>query len=213
MALYTNAVPQYFDSAGKPFLDGKLFFYKSGTTTPQDTFADVNFKIPNTNPVLLTADGRVPNIRLKAATYNVILTGTDSLDTQAGEVQIWQRDPIGGESSEGQFSVWNFLTNYSTGEIVEFNGAYYRSISESNQGNSPDSSLSDWSEIKFTTVWNVNETYPLDAIVQGSNGFIFVSTIADNVGNDPISDSVNWQAPVNTDIELALTQASVLSFP
>lgn len=212
MALFQNPVPQFFDSAGKPFLDAKLFFYKSGTTTFQDTFADVNFNIPNTNPVLLTADGRVPNIRLKAATYNVILTGTDSLDTQAGEVQIWQRDPIGGESSEGQFSVWNFLTNYSTGEIVEFNGAYYRSISESNQGNSPDSSLSDWSEIKFTTVWNPNETYPLAAIVQGSDGLIYISTIADNTNNNPITDSVNWVPPINIDIELALTQATALSF-
>lgn len=212
MALFQNPVPQFFDSAGKPFLDGKIYFYKSGTTTFQDTFADVNLSIKNTNPVLLTADGRVPNIRLKAATYNAILTGTDSLDIQAGEVQIWQRDPIGGESSEGSFSVWNSLTTYSTGEIVEFEGDYYRSIAESNQGNSPDSSPTFWSEIKFTTVWNVNETYPLDAIVQGSNGFIYISTTATNVGNDPTIDSVNWQAPVNTDIELALTQATALSF-
>lgn len=210
MALFQNPVPQYLDSAGKPYIDGLLYMYKSGTTTFQTTYADVGFTIPNPNPIPLTADGRVPNIRLKAETFNAVLTGTDSITGLL--TQVWQRDPIGGESSEGQFSIWNSLTTYSTGEIVEFDGAYYRSIAESNQGNSPDSSPTFWSEIKFTTVWNVNETYPLDAIVQGSNGFIYISTTASNVGNDPTIDSVNWQAPVNTDIELALTQATALSF-
>jgi hypothetical protein len=210
MSRFINPVPQFLDSAGKPYIDGLVYAYRSGTTTDQDTFADVNLSIPNSNPIELGADGLLPNMFLKAATYNIIITGTDSVSGLL--TQVWQRDPVGGESSEGQFSLWSSLTLYSTGEIVEFNGAYYRSISESNQGNSPDSSLSDWSEIKFTTVWNPNETYPLAAIVQGSDGLIYISTIADNTNNNPITDSVNWVPPINIDIELALTQATALSF-
>ena len=76
---------QYLDDAGDPLVEGKLYFYESGTTTPKTTFADINNSIPNTNPVLLSAAGRQPNIFFDGVA-KVILTDND-------DVQIAVRDP------------------------------------------------------------------------------------------------------------------------
>ena len=210
MSRYTNPVPQYLDSAGKPYVDGLIYFYLSGTNTFQDTFSDVNLSIANANPVVLAADGRVPNIFLKSAVYNVLFTGTDSVTGLL--TQVWQRDSVGGEGVEGNFSIWNALTVYNSPDIVSIDDKFYQSITNQNQGNSPATSPTEWEEIKFVGVWNINKTYPVEYVVQGSNGFLFISLTDSNTGNDPVTDSVNWGAPVNTDIELALTQATALSF-
>ncbi len=62
MARFGEINAQYFDDAGDPLGSGKLYFYESGTTTLKTTYSDINFTIANTNPVILTAAGRQPNI-------------------------------------------------------------------------------------------------------------------------------------------------------
>ena len=59
MARFGDLDTQYFDDAGDPLVNGKIYFYESGTTTLKGTFADINQSIPNTNPVILTAAGHV----------------------------------------------------------------------------------------------------------------------------------------------------------
>lgn len=199
MALYTNPVPQYLDSAGKPYVDGKLYYYVSGSNTPQETYADANLSIANANPVPLQADGRVPKIFLKPAVYNVVLTGTDSVSGEL--VQAWQRDSVGAEKADGAFGVWNSLTLYGQNDIVQgADGNFYISISNDNQNNDPVSSPAYWTQIKFNRVWNSNETYNTNAIVQGSDGFIYVSITDGNLNNNPVTDSVNWKASSKIDV-------------
>ena len=199
---YVDPVPQYLDDAGNPLAYGKLYFYATGTNTELDTFADINLSIPNTNPVVLSASGRLPNVYLKSATYKVKITDND-------ESQIWERDPVGAESAEGSFSVWNSLTLYNSNEIVEgADGNFYISITEDNQGNDPTSSPANWTQIKFNRVWNSNETYKNHAIVQGSDGFIYVSKAGDNLNNNPVTDSVNWQVSSNLDVPAVVLSAS-----
>jgi len=41
---------QYFDDAGDPLINGKIYIFESGTTTPKDTYADINLSILNPNP-------------------------------------------------------------------------------------------------------------------------------------------------------------------
>lgn len=192
-------MPQFLDSAGKPFVDALIYYYFSGTNTFQDTFQDVNLSIPNTNPVRLLADARLPNVWLKDASYNILVTGTDSVTGLL--TQIWQRDPVGGESETGNWSVWNSLTIYGSNDIVEgSDGFYYISIIEANQGNDPLVSPTSWSQIRLNYVWNVNQTYALNDLVQGSDGTLYSSLINGNLGNDPVTDIINWQSASSLDV-------------
>ncbi len=87
MARFRSIGIQYLDGAGDPLIDGKLFFFESGTTTPKDTFADINETILNTNPVILSGEGRQPNIFFTGSARGIL--------TDSDDVQIEERDPIG----------------------------------------------------------------------------------------------------------------------
>ena len=184
MARFVNPVPQYSGDDRKPLINGKLYFYESGSSTLKDIFQDVNLSIVSQNPVILTGAGRVPNIFYDGSA-RVKLTDSD-------EAQIYDRDPVGGEGGEGNFSDWNSLSIYSTSDIVVRNGLYYTSITDANQGNDPASDAINWSQIKFTGVYNANETYSIGDIAQGSDGLLYVSKTNSNTGNDPVTDTTNW---------------------
>lgn len=81
------------DSTGVPLNGALLYFYASGTTTPLDTYSDVNLTTPNTNPVVANAAGMFPNIFLANAAYKVVLT--DSSNNQ-----IWTADPVGSPTAD-----------------------------------------------------------------------------------------------------------------
>lgn len=72
----------------------KLWFYESGTDTPQNTYSDAGLTVPNDNPVPADAGGRFPNIFLLSAAYKVVLT--DALDDE-----IWTADPVQGGAGGG----------------------------------------------------------------------------------------------------------------
>lgn len=81
---------QVFDANGHPLSGAKLYFYETGTTTPEDTFSDSGLTTPNANPVVADSAGRFSEIYLTAAqTYKVVLK--DSADTT-----IWTADPVTG---------------------------------------------------------------------------------------------------------------------
>lgn len=201
---YGNPVTQYLDDSGSPLVSGKLTFFATGTNTLLDTFVDINLSIPNTNPVILTAAGRLPNVFLQSASYKVILTDKD-------DVQIFERDPVGGELESGSFAEWNSLTIYSLNDIVEFDDRFYISITNNNSGNQPDINPAQWSEIKLIGLWNPNEIYSINDLVQGSDGRLYVSAGNNNLNNDPTADDINWNSATTLDIPSVIT-ASALTF-
>jgi len=78
---------QVFDANGHPLSGAKLYFYTTGTTTPEDTFSDPALSTPNANPVVADSAGRFGSIYLDpAVTYKAVLK--DSAD-----VTIWTADP------------------------------------------------------------------------------------------------------------------------
>lgn len=108
--------PKYreFDSNGDPLVGGKLYSYLAGTTTPAATYTDESGSTPNTNPVILDADGRADVWLSSSTTYKLVLK--DSSD-----VTIWTVDDVsaagtGGSSSESgawvEHEIANSLTNY-----------------------------------------------------------------------------------------------------
>jgi len=115
---------------GSPTPNGQLFFFESGTSTPKATYADVGESIQNPQPVLLDSAGREPNI-FYSGSAKVVLKDEDSQ-------QVWERDPVGGESVLGNFSDFNLQIIYSIHDTVQTSdGEFYKSLTSGNQGNDP----------------------------------------------------------------------------
>lgn len=186
MARFGSIGNQYFDNAGDPLVNGKLYFFESGTSIDKDTFADINLTIPNSNPVLLTAAGRQPNIFFNGAARVVL--------TDKNDVQIEERDPVGSDEIVGSFSEWDAQSVYAFGDfVVGPDSLYYQSIANLNQGNQPSIGANWWSRIDFVTYWNTNQLYTTNNPVIASNGRLYLSKSLNNQGNDPVSDYANWK--------------------
>ncbi|MCK5609384.1 hypothetical protein KAR91_46355 [Candidatus Pacearchaeota archaeon] len=187
-----NPVPEY--NSGD-----QIFYFKSGTNSPKDTFAD-SLETPalkNAHPVIILADGSLPNVFFSGTARQV---RKDS----AGQ-QIWVRDPVGGENISGQWELYDSLIVYGVNEIVlGSDGKFYISLADGNQGNDPTTpSPSKWSEIRFIGVYNASESYSLGDVVQETDGALWASQVNSNLGNTPSTDSgTNW-IPAVTGIKIA----------
>ncbi len=195
MARIIDAFTQFLDDSGDPLVDGWLRFTESGTNnTDKNTFADINEKIANANPVQLDGSGRAPNI-FGTGTYNV---RSFQDDNGVPGTQLQAFDPVGGNLEGTAFSDWSASTIYSIGDIVRgSDGNDYQSITNNNQNNNPTSpSPTNWEELQLGRIWNTNVTYALGDSVYGSDGYLYRSKVASNLGNDPISTG-EWEAGVN----------------
>jgi hypothetical protein len=183
MSRYVNPVPQYLDGAGNPVVNGKLFIYESEQNVLKSSFADQQQTIPNTNPVILDSAGRTPNT-FYTGTARVVLQDSSGL-------QIFERDPVGGENAFSDFGQWlNYIT-YDVNDIVELSNQFYLSKTIANQGNDPSvspGSNANWTLVDFLGLFNTSTTYPVGAIVFTSNGKLFASVVSDNLNNDPTTD-------------------------
>src|SRR4030095_2773008 len=81
------AIQQFFDNNGDPLAGGKLSFYEAGTSTPTPAYADFNLTTPLSNPIILDAGGRPPELFLAALTYKQGLQ-------DANNVTLWTADNI-----------------------------------------------------------------------------------------------------------------------
>ncbi len=84
---------QFLDENGNPIAGGKLAFFESGTSNPQDTFSDDALTVPNTNPVILDDAGRAGDIFLTDADYKVTLSKAD-------DTVVWTADPVRAPSEK-----------------------------------------------------------------------------------------------------------------
>lgn len=94
---------QFFvTTAGAPAVGYLLYFYATGTNSPQNTYADAGFTTANPNPITADANGDFGNIfLLSSPNYRVTLTDPNG-------VQIWTMDPVGpnaGGSSGGSVPI------------------------------------------------------------------------------------------------------------
>ena len=90
-------VPYAFaeDANGVPLAGALLYFYATGTSTPQATYSDQALSTPNTNPVVANASGIFPSIFLSSSpAYKVTLTDSNN-------VQQWTADPVGPSVTVG----------------------------------------------------------------------------------------------------------------
>lgn len=87
MARFTMPRQQWLDGNGNPLAGGKLYFYATATTTPQNTFSDAGLATPNANPVVADSAGVFGDIFLSGSAYKVVLTDAD-------DATIWTADPV-----------------------------------------------------------------------------------------------------------------------
>jgi hypothetical protein len=204
MTRYVDPVTQFFDDAGDVLAGGKLYFYRTGTTTDLTTYADQFESIPNTQPLVLTADGRLPNC---------YFTGTAKVRlTDANDNLIWERDPIGQDNIAGELENYVGTITYTKGQLVlGSDGEYYQSLQDNNQGKDPTTpSPAFWTQVRFIKTWNSSETYASGDIVQNPEGELFKSMINANTANNPTSDNgTNWQPAIRVG-SLIGVNASVL---
>jgi hypothetical protein len=180
-----NPRPQFFDSSGDPLVSGLMYFYEPGTTTDKTTYADVNLSIANSNPVVLSADGRLPNVWFDGSARQVLRDADGTL--------IWDIDPVGGNNITGPLSEWSPDVTYGMFDIViTSDGRLWRSLIDANADNAPASSPASWEQLEFITIWNTNVTYALNATVKASNGLFYKSLANGNIANNPTTDAVNW---------------------
>jgi hypothetical protein len=81
------------DGNGNVRASAKLYFYQTGTTTLQNTYADAALSAVNTNPVVADSNGLFPAIYLGDPPTFVAYKGV--LKTSA-DVTVWTADPIAG---------------------------------------------------------------------------------------------------------------------
>lgn len=182
MARFGEINAQYFDDAGDPLGSGKLYFYNTGTTTPKVTYADINFTIPNANPVILTAAGRQPNIFFDGVAKAILVDKND--------VQILVRDPV-GETGTNFGDPWVSTKIYSTNSVViGTDGVYYRSLVPANQNNNPTTTSGFWS-LLYSVQWNSGITYQEGSVVT-YDGEQYQSLTNGNLNNNPSVSAANW---------------------
>jgi hypothetical protein len=186
MARFGDLDTQYLDDAGDPLVNGKVYFYESGTTTLKTTYSDVNQSIPNTNPVILTAAGRQPNIFFDGVAKAILTTNSD--------VQILVRDPV-GETATDFGDEWVATKIYGSNDVVlGSNGIYYRSLVSGNQNNNPVTSSGFWT-LLYSVEWNSGIAYDVGAVVTYDNQQ-YQSLQTSNTNNQP-DTATTWWVPLN----------------
>lgn len=190
MPRFTNPYPQYFFANGEPVLSGKLYFYESNTSTLKTIYDDSEENTPIANPATLNADGSVPNI-FYSGSARVKLVASNG-------VEVFDRDPVGGESQLGNFTLWGAGFIYSLNDLVRANnGEYYRSLQNANQNNDPTATPSNnqyWEQVRFLGLYNAQITYGQGVVTQTSDGQLWYSVVGSNTGNNPeTDDGTNWR--------------------
>lgn len=108
---YYSPFQQQVSAAGVPYIGGLLYFYLTETSTPLDTYSDVDLQTANANPVEALDDGSWGPIWLsQSQAYKVVLKDADG-------VQIWSADPVGPASGGAVQTVTGII-----GEVRDFAG-------------------------------------------------------------------------------------------
>lgn len=116
MASLTPFLKQrFFDSNGAPLVGGKLYSYTAGTTSPRATYTDQTGLVPNTNPVILDANGEA-NVWIANGFYKFVLASAADVvqytidrvtNGTGGEIPTSDlaTDPFSGNGSQTVFTL------------------------------------------------------------------------------------------------------------
>lgn len=183
--------PSHYDER---LASGTLTFYKSDTNSLLTIYADSTQLTEIDNPVDLGVSGDEPNIFYSGSARVV---GHNS----AGD-QVFDRDPVGGTSTLGNFSDYDEVVIYNLNDlIVSADNKFYKSLQNGNVGNDPSllaGSNTYWLDVRFVGIWNSSVTYAANVVVESALGHLWYSVISTNINNAPdTDDGTKWLPAVN----------------
>ena len=99
-------------------------------------------------------------------------------------------------------------TTYYKDSMCKVGNKLYYSLKDNNSGNDPTVSTLSWAVFgaeEITSIlqqgiveWRPDINYGLFGLSTGSNGVLYQSLIADNLGNDPVTDAINWKQTIQS---------------
>jgi len=193
MARYTNPVPQILDGNGVPIVGAKKFFFNPGTTVKKTIYSDSALTVTALNPQISDGNGRFSECIFLDGLYKEEQQDNSGTASGYDGVTLWTKDPIGDVVS-GEFGLWVSDTIYNIPDkVVGSDDFSYESLTDSNQGNDPISSPSNWAKITFV------KAGVLDGVteVKDSNSLtsIIVTAISTAVNYLKFSNSVTGSGP------------------
>ena len=153
------SLSQQFDAQGRPLAGGLLYFYASGTTTPQPAYQDSALTIAHPNPIELDAAGRVPAFYLADGAIKIRLTDSGGVTIVAAD-NLLVIGPSSGAGGGASVDATTVLTTgdvkhrYGTGTISGFVRGNGRTIGSATSGAS-ERANSDCQSL-FEFLWTVD---------------------------------------------------------
>jgi microcystin-dependent protein len=133
------SLSQQFDAQGRPLSGGLLYFFQSGTSTPQNAYKDPGLTLAHPNPMTLAADGRVPAFYLADGSIKIRLTDDSGL-TIISEDGLLVIGPSSGGGSPPSVDATTVLATgdvkakYGTGSLTGFVRLNARTIGSATSG-------------------------------------------------------------------------------
>lgn len=181
-----NPVPQY-QQGGEPLANAKMYFFDTNSNTPKTTFADASETTANTHPLILDAEGRLPNCFFSGLAKQIL--------TDENDVQIFNRDPVGQELAISAFDTFDTSTSYQINAIVTTSdGRFFKSLISGNIGFNPVTDDSThWQEISFSDFYAAGVTFGVnDKAISTVDGLSYISGVTPNKGNEPSANLDKW---------------------
>jgi len=193
MSRFTNPVPQFFLDDGAIASSGRMYFYENKNYAAlKATYSKSDNTVPNTNPLILDGQGRVPAC-FGEGLYSVKFYAANPENTSSDGALQWTRDDVSLSELTGQWELWNAAETYEVGEFAKdpADGNYYKLFgAPTSKGEQPSTTLTKWEMVYFLTGFNTNKTYnENDIVVDG--GFIYRSLEDDNEDTPPSSKWAN----------------------
>lgn len=108
---YIPTIFTALDANGAPLPGAKLYFYENNTTTPKDTYSDIDLTVANQWPVVADSAGRfTDDIFMDTDAYRIKLTDAD-------DVQVWSKDDCNTFNGAPSNNTFPF-----PGAVIEFYG-------------------------------------------------------------------------------------------
>lgn len=130
---------QQFNATGTPLIGCKLYFYVSGTTTPQNSFKDSGLTILHQWPLECDSSGRIPFFYLADGTIKIRLTdsGGSTIIAEDGLVVVGPSSGGGGGGTVDATAIYqtgDFKLRYGTGVHTGWVRAAGRTIGSVSSG-------------------------------------------------------------------------------
>ena len=133
------SLSQQFDSQARPLSGGKLYFFQTGTSTPQDAFQDTALTIRHPNPLTLDSSGRIPAFYLADGTIKIRLANLagDTILAYDGLLVIGPSSGAGASPSVDATTVsatGDVKAKYGTGSLTGWVRLNARTIGSATSG-------------------------------------------------------------------------------